>query len=163
MCNTTSHLMQLIIDGNSVYYFWKSSAQALKKHFPPASIPLGSRLEHMDTARLLHYDFLTPGPGHSPCTDFSYKIKQCAHMIPVMYTFVTLILTSQNFNDHVPDYKMSCLKKCKLNLWRVLVKETKTLFFLIQFRNYVQVLKSFKKQPWGHSKTIASHSSNSRE
>ncbi|KAF4021672.1 hypothetical protein G4228_013291 [Cervus hanglu yarkandensis] len=32
-------------------------------------------------------------------------------MIPVMYRFVTLILTSQNFNDHVPDYKMSCWKK----------------------------------------------------
>ncbi|KAG5214878.1 hypothetical protein JEQ12_000454 [Ovis aries] len=32
-------------------------------------------------------------------------------MIPVMYRSVTLILTSHNFNDHVPDYKMSCWKK----------------------------------------------------
>ena len=69
-------------------------------------------------------------------------------MIPVMYRFVTLILTSQNFNDHVPDYKMSCWKKCKLNLWRLLVKQTKTLFFLYSLEimyKFKKVLKSNKE------------------
>lgn len=67
-------------------------------------------------------------PGRSPWTDFSYKIKERVHMIPVLYIFVTLMLTSHIFNGHVPHYRMSCWKKFKLNLWRLLTKQTKSYF-----------------------------------
>ena len=125
-CATTSHLVQLHIGVNSILFIIIYT-DFLKKYFPPAA-----------TAANQGWSPRTPGslsltsshqhPGRSPWTDFSYKIKECAHMIPVLYIFVTLMLTSQIFNGHVPHYKMSCWKKFKLNLWRLLIKQTKSYF-----------------------------------